>query len=150
MNYEHITSYDEFCAAAHDELAAIARENIGRGRKGDGFWDDVADASATGILLSLGKAVRLPDVEEFPGVPQIDYETIPARDNRIGRDILDRVGPFKFETNTEVAAAQRAAGQPVNFAISPAGLAVIREKVRDLIRIAKWRFFTEQQQMLAA
>lgn len=149
MNVEHITSYDEFCAAAHDELAAIARENVGRGRKGDGFWDDVADASATGILLSLGKAVRLPDVEEFPGVPQIDYEEIPARENRIGRDILDRVGPFKFETNAEVAAAQRAAGKPVNFAISTEGLAIIREKVRDMIRIAKWRFFTEQQ-MLAA
>lgn len=150
MHYEHITSYDEFCAAAHDELAAIARENIGQARAGWARWDDVADASATGILLSLGKAVRLPDVEEFPGVPQIDYETIPAQENRIGRDILDRVGPFQYETSTEVAASLREAGKPVNFAISPAGLAIIREKVADFIRIAKWRFCTEQQQMLAA
>ncbi len=64
MNIEIIDSYTEFCTAAHKELATIARANMGYARGGDAFWEDIADASSTGILLSLCETVRLPDVDE--------------------------------------------------------------------------------------
>jgi hypothetical protein len=149
MNTENISTYEEFCAAAHEELAAIARANVGRARAGWSRWDDVADASATGILLSLGKAVRLPDVEEWPGVAQIDYEPIPDLENRIGRDILDRDGPFKYETNPAVAESLRSTDKPVNFPISAQGRATIRAKIAEYIKLAKWRFHSEQQVLAA-
>ncbi|KVD69883.1 hypothetical protein WI88_31030 [Burkholderia ubonensis] len=100
--------------------------------------------------MKLGKLIRCPDVEEFPGVPQIDYEPIPARDWKIGRDILKRPGPFVPEASSAIEQSMRKAGTPVNIAITPEASALIRQKVAELIKLAAWRFFSEQQQMLAA
>lgn len=146
MTIENHQIYEAFCVAAHEELAAIARANIGQfNRMPGGFWEDIADASCTGILLSLCRAVRRPDVEEWPGVPQVDYEPLPELENRIGRHILDRAGPFRYEPNLVVAEAMQHRGQPVNFPISTEGLRRIRVKVAAFIKLAVWRFFSEQQ-----
>lgn len=149
MNIEIIDSYTEFCTAAHKELATIARANMGHARGGDAFWENIADASSTGILLSMCEAVRLPDVDEWPGVPQIDYQPLPEIENRIGRDILNRPGPFQFERNPAIAERLANAGNPVNFPISPAGLENIRMRVAEFIQLALWRFFSEQQPLAA-
>jgi len=151
MNVETHSAYEEFCAAAHAELAAIARANVGRAAKAQGgYWDAIADVSSTGILLSLCKCIRLPDNPEWPGVPQLDYEPMPDLERRIGTDILNRPGPFAYEMNVAIAEALERAGQPVNFPISAQGRATIRAKVADYIKLASWRFFSEQQNMLAA
>lgn len=150
MNIETHNTYEAFCAAAHDELAAIARTNIVQpnGAAG-GFWEGIAQASCTGILISLCRAVRRPDVEEWPGVPQIDHEPLPERENRVGRDILDRSGPFRYESNIAVVEALQRAGTPVNFSISSDGLELIRTKVAEFIKLAVWRFLSEQQTLSA-
>lgn len=146
MTIENHQTYEAFCVAAHEELAAIARANIGEvNQRPGGFWEDVADASCTGILLSLCRVIRRPDVEEWPGAPQVDYEPLPALEHKIGRDILNRSGPFRYEPDVAVAEAMRHLGQPVNFPISPEGLACIRVKVAAFIKLAAWRFCSEQQ-----
>lgn len=146
MTIENHQTYEAFCAAAHEELAAIARANIGKSnQRPGGFWEDIADASCTGILLSLCRAVRQPDVEEWPGVQQVDFEPLPELEMRIGRDILDRSGPFRYEPNLVVAEAMHHHGEPVNFPISAEGLTRIRAKVAAYIELAAWRFFNEQQ-----
>ncbi|AJX22486.1 hypothetical protein [Burkholderia pseudomallei] len=150
MTIENHQTYEAFCVAAHEELAAIARANVGQfNRMPGGFWEAIADASCTGILLSLCRAVRRPDVEEWPGVPQVDYEPLPELENRIGRHILDRPGPFRYEPDVAMAETMQQLGQPVNFPISPEGLARIRLKVAAFIELAAWRFFSEQQTLCA-
>ncbi|MBO3056563.1 hypothetical protein J4763_07135 [Burkholderia pseudomallei] len=150
MTIENHQTYEAFCVAAHEELAAIARANIGQfNRTPGGFWEDIADASCTGILLSLCRAVRRPDVEEWPGLPQLDYEPLPELENRIGRAILDRPGPFRYEPDVVLAEAMQRLGRPVNFPISPEGLARIHVKVAAYIRLAAWRFFSEQKTLSA-
>jgi hypothetical protein len=141
MNTETHSTYEEFCTAAHTELAAIARAHVGRAAKAvGGYWDAIADASSTGILLSLCKCIRLPDYPEWPGVPQLDYEPMPELERRIGHDILNRPGPFAYETNVAIAEALQRAGQSVNFPISSQGRAAIHARVVEYIKLAKWRF----------
>jgi hypothetical protein len=115
----------------------------------DGYWDAIADASSTGVLLSLCKCIRLPDYPEWPDVPQLDHEPMPDLERRIGMDILNRPGPFAFEYNIAISEALARAGQPVNFPISAQGRLAIRARVAEYIKLAKWRFFSEHQ-LLAA